>query len=236
MSGLERIIRQVEQRQRKKEALAEASGGPPRVRFYPCKPGQEHYALLSVQARQQWPEIERLHGMNCHWCGISLVFIGEAHRMRNTKVDFNTGEVLIMNQPEDRWEVKYYATVEHLVPVRSGGDSHIDNLRPACKPCNTWREDADPTRFILRARRHYARTRTEAAFIRMEDRERRSNFQERLPAIGVARGELLILPSDPALRSPGDVDCSREKRRGGPQDGILQIQRRHDQVVDLEVS
>lgn len=36
------------------------------------------------------------------------------------------------------------ATVDHYVPRAAGGSNHIDNLRPACFPCNNWKADRVP--------------------------------------------------------------------------------------------
>lgn len=35
-------------------------------------------------------------------------------------------------------------TVDHYIPRAAGGSNHIDNLRPACFPCNNWKADRVP--------------------------------------------------------------------------------------------
>lgn len=35
-------------------------------------------------------------------------------------------------------------TLDHYLPAALGGKTTVDNLRPACRPCNQWKRDMHP--------------------------------------------------------------------------------------------
>lgn len=37
-----------------------------------------------------------------------------------------------------------YLTLDHYIPVAMGGKTTVENLRPACRPCNQWKRDMHP--------------------------------------------------------------------------------------------
>jgi 5-methylcytosine-specific restriction endonuclease McrA len=65
---------------------------------------------------------------------------GDPTGMRDRK----TVNLVISLAERDGWDCCYCfaslnietATIEHFVPVTSGGDSHMANLSLACRPCN----------------------------------------------------------------------------------------------------
>lgn len=62
-----------------------------------------------------WPELNRLYGNVCHWCGQT------------------------MTNPRGRSDDPRKMTIEHLVPLGAGGTNDLDNLRLSCRACNNER-------------------------------------------------------------------------------------------------
>jgi len=74
--------------------------------------------------------------MKCWTCGVEADrFILKQHRKESNKTPVlelyaHTGAALVM------------MTRDHIIPVSLGGVNHVDNLRPACEPCNNKRKNS----------------------------------------------------------------------------------------------
>ena len=69
------------------------------------------------------------YGAECFYCGVPLV-----------------------ESAADTDDPNRRLTIDHLKPRGHGGRNLIPNLRPACRPCNQEKGDAEPAPWLARAR------------------------------------------------------------------------------------
>lgn len=99
---------------------------------------------MRERAAKLLPRLVELHGPTCVWC------------RRRVVVRRLLPDDLVIYESSDY--VNWYgnatqvlkATVEHLNPLSEGGTNAMENLRPACGPCNRKRSGASPEKFAAR--------------------------------------------------------------------------------------
>jgi hypothetical protein len=94
-----------------------------------------------VHARRSLPRLLARSGWRCQWCGCELTTPAEVCRLGGTLVSdpARNEHCLRWLDAGGRLRRTARATVDHVMPLRDGGDNGQDNLVPACVPCNTGR-------------------------------------------------------------------------------------------------
>jgi 5-methylcytosine-specific restriction endonuclease McrA len=96
-------------------------------------PTQQRRRILHQRAKRRMDDVMHKCGYKCHWCGKAL--IRKRHIPRAEKILLQTKDKVIWLSKGvalTRW----WASVDHIVPICEGGDSDIGNLVASCQPCN----------------------------------------------------------------------------------------------------
>lgn len=87
---------------------------------------QQYEAALHLQ------EVCNRLGFKCYWCERPLVIL----RLLPKQNIIGRSAHQVTWRGKGKIKTAYYATVDHVIPIREGGSNKWDNLVPSCAPCN----------------------------------------------------------------------------------------------------
>lgn len=98
---------------------------------------QRRKNALHKAAQRKLRRLFRRYGPGCHWCSCHLI-LGQGFDRTRIRRETNSWVWWIDDHGQEqrsRW-----ATADHLLPIRDGGESNIENLVLACGSCNNARQ------------------------------------------------------------------------------------------------
>lgn len=100
---------------------------------------------IHKQGRKKLPRLLARDGYKCHWCSVHLVLCRKPPSQIVT-----AGKDWLIWKDGDSTRKSFWATTDHLIPVREGGKNELPNLVASCGPCNRRRtaKYVDPNRDI----------------------------------------------------------------------------------------
>lgn len=125
-------------------------------------------STIRKQANNKLLRVLRRLGSECFWCGRALVALRSIPQQWILKLTY-----AMVTWKGERGDVqhRHIATADHLVELRNGGKSNIENLVPACRPCNGRRAENAST-WTAKERELFSRKPVHVAAKVLRERER----------------------------------------------------------------
>jgi hypothetical protein len=114
---------------------------------------------LRTAARKRRKRVLQKHGYQCYWCKIPLVLPEQVPEHKFCYI--RNQHIYWREDPRGPVQCTPMVTLDHLKPLREGGDSSVSNLVPACTDCNGKRDAEDlkaletPEQICSRIRREW---------------------------------------------------------------------------------
>lgn len=80
----------------------------------------------------------------CYWCGCEIVFVKTVPSYRRISI---ADGMITYRTNAGSITTKAVASVDHVDPLRNGGDNSPDNLKPSCVRCNNERDKGPRLKF-----------------------------------------------------------------------------------------
>lgn len=106
----------------------------------PDRPTGNKKKQIQKRGRAKLPILIAREGNKCHWCKRHIVKVGT---IPESKIVQAGKDWVKWRNDEGEIVRSFWATTDHLVPVRDNGSNKISNLVAACGPCNRRRGAID---------------------------------------------------------------------------------------------
>ncbi len=105
----------------------------------PDRPTGNKRKQIQKRGRAKLPILLARSDYKCHWCKRHLVKVGS---LTDSQI-VTKGKDWVVWLKDGQKVRSFWATTDHLVPVRENGSNNISNLVAACGPCNRRRGAID---------------------------------------------------------------------------------------------